>query len=100
MGKLLDKARMRLHCREIRSFVRSLDEGQGVIACMSEDGKNVHVYIVDGLERKPPKDMFYADDDVYHKISNPDMLEFAAHIATAPWFHRPERHWGDEDEQA
>jgi hypothetical protein len=99
MGKIWDKARMRLHCREIRSFVRSLDEGQGVIATMCEDGKNVRVYIVDGMERKPTKDRLYADDDVYYRL-NPDMLEFAAHMTTAPWFHRPEQHWGDEDEQA
>lgn len=99
MGKILDKARTRLHCREIRSFVRSLDEGQGVIATLCEDGKNVRVYIVDGMERKPTKDRLYADNDVY-KILNHDRLEFTAHITTAPWFHRPERHWEDEDEQA
>ena len=99
MGKIWDKARMRLHCREIRSFVRSLDEGQGVIACMSEDGKTVNIYIVDCIETKPTKDTFCADGEVY-KTLNPDVLEFTAHIATAPWLQRQERHWEDEDEQA
>lgn len=99
MGKIWDKARMRLHCREIRSFVRSLDEGQGVIATMPEDGKNVHVYIVDGIKTKPTKDKFCADNEVY-ELLNPAVLEFTAHITTAPWLQRQERHWEDEDEQA
>ena len=99
MGKLWDKVRMRLHCREIRSFVRSLDEGQGVIATMCEDGKNVRVYIVDGMEVKPTIDMLYADDQVYKRL-NHTRLEFTANITTAPWVQRQEQHWEDEDEQA
>lgn len=99
MGKIWDKIRTRLHARELRSFVRSLDEGQGVIATMCEDGKSVRAFIVNSIETKPTKDRIYADNDVY-ELLNPAVLEFTAHITTAPWLQRQERHWEDEDEQA
>lgn len=98
MGKVRDRMRRWLHVHEMRSFVRSLDEGQGVVATKSIDGKSVCIYVVDSIMKEPTYSNFYADDTTHIAMSS--RIKFSAKPSDAPWFHRPERHWEDNDEQA